>query len=357
MAKKRNIPIRPQAPTFAHKNIRDRYCLLPFTTVEIMLNGDVRMCGCANWMPAIVGNVFQQSLAEILASPLACDIRQSIVDGDYRFCDESNCGVLQNNALTTWDRVNDQIRASMADTRQFVMPYAINISGDLICNLSCPSCRTGIIKVNAEDMEQYRRLADILYRNIFSRPTTDKIILLLSTSGEVFASPLLLNFINNIDLEQYPGTKLHIQTNGLLAESRWHRLGHMQDRVIKVTMTLDAARAESYEVIRRGGLWKDALASLAFLQNKKQQLGFEFSVRMIVQDRNWQEVREFYDICRQHDADLVEYTRLQNWHTWNPQEFRANDVFDHAHPQRAQALQMINSVRELPGVWLIGDYS
>lgn len=346
------IPIRP---TFPIKNLSGRYCLSPFIMTEIMIDGRVRMCGCGDWMPITVGNLFENNMGEILSSPLAQNIRQSIISGSYEYCNERTCGILLNDQLNSADTLPPNVADMIQDASRWDMPYEISLSGDLTCNLSCPSCRTQIIRVTDDQREQQESLGQRLAENLFSRPTQQRINIIVSNSGEIFASPLLLKFVNAIDLQNFPNVVLNIQTNGLLAPSRWHRLGSMQDRVPKTTMTLDAAQASTYEQVRRGGRWTDAMAAMKFFQDRRRHQ-MRFHVRMVVQESNWREIQQFYDLAQKHDADTVEYVRLTNWHTWSPGEFRINDVFHPDHPNRSRAQSLMAQVRNLPNVFVAGDF-
>lgn len=346
------IPIHQM---FNKKSLQGRYCLSPFIMIEVMIDGQVRLCGCADWMPIVVGNLFENSLPEILASPLARDIRQSIINGTYEYCNDRTCGILLNDQLNSQDLLPPNVVGMIQDAGRWEMPYEISLSGDLTCNLSCPSCRTQVIRVSDDRRQHQEDLGRKLADNLFSRPTDQRINIIVSNSGEIFASPLLLKFVNSIDLTQFPNLVLNIQTNGLLAPERWHRLGPMQDRVPKTTMTLDAARADTYEQVRRGGRWVDAMAAMEFLQNRRR-LGMRFHVRMVVQESNWREIREFYDLARRYNADTVEYVRLTDWRTWSPSEFRINDVFHSGHPNRVQAQSLMAQVRNMPDVFVAGDF-
>ena len=133
--------------TFPIKQFQGQYCLSPFVMIEVTLNGDVRMCGCGAWMPTTIGNLRDTTLQHMLASDLARQIRQSIVDGSYVYCDEKFCGVIANNTLNNIDTVPPNIAARFDDTSNFKMPHHISVQGDETCNLSCPSCRTQVKKL------------------------------------------------------------------------------------------------------------------------------------------------------------------------------------------------------------------
>jgi hypothetical protein len=324
--------------------------------VEIGINGDVRMCGCGDWMPSIVGNILEDKLSDILASHAARLIRQSIIDGDYKFCNHRTCGILLNQGLNTKDNLPPNVARLIEDSTQWAMPYEISVAGDLTCNLSCPSCRREVIKLDDAVRKKQEELGNRLADNIFDQDTDQTINLIVSNSGEVFASPMLLQMINKIDLVRFPNVYLSLQTNGLLAPDKWHRLGYMKHRVKKTTMTLDAARASTYEIVRRGGKWEQALRALKFLQTQKNTSDMKLHLRMVVQNQNWAEVLEFYDLAKFYGCDQVEYVSLANWGTWTESEFKQQDVFYHLHPDRPQAVEIMRQVRQLPDVFVAGDF-
>jgi len=255
--------------------------------IEVTLNGDVRMCGCGAWMPTTIGNLTKNTLQDILASELAQKIRQSIVDGSYVYCNEKFCGVITNNGLNTIDTVPPNIAALFDDVSKFEMPHHISVQGDETCNLSCPSCRTQVKKTPPEQQQAQQLVGKIISDNLFSQATDQKIKLEVSGTGEVFASPMLMNFINSIDLNKFPNLELDIGTNGLMCEQNWHRLGAMHQSVKKITVSIDAAEANTYEKIRRGGDWQNLLDAMKFLQDKKHTQGIALHTRMIVQQQNY----------------------------------------------------------------------
>ena len=313
------------------------------------------MCGCAAWMPTTIGNIFKNTIEDLLSSPLARSIRESIRQGTYRYCNEVTCGIIANNQLLTPEQLAPDFRQRVMDPMADVsLPKEIFLAGDLTCNLSCPSCRTEVIKTSREFVDKQRQLGDQLRKNLFSRPSDREISLRLSSSGEVFASPLLLEFVNEIPVDDYPNLQLKLHSNGLLCERNWHRLGVAQDRVERITVTVDACQADTYERLRRGGKWVRMMRSLRWLQQKKHSNGMKLILRMVVQKDNYMEMQGFYDLAQAHDADAVEYCRITNWGTFSAGEFQDVDVFDQHHPQLNQAQQQLMAVRNLPGVLVSG---
>ncbi len=273
---------------------------------------------------------------------MAQTIRQSIIDGSYDYCNEKQCGIIRHNQLNDRDNLPPKVHWQIEDSNRFITPYEIVLAGDITCNLSCPSCRTSVIKSNDEFKEKQEQLGDIMRKHLFSKPTNDKINLTVSTSGEVFASPMLLRFISNINANDFPNLTLTLQTNGLLAPKFWHKLNNMQNKVNKTTVTVDAARPETYKKLRRGGAWKDIVAALSWFKNKKHETGMKFHTRIVVQRDNIDQLDEFYHFSKQFDVDIVEYGRIGDWHTMD--NFHEIDVLDSSHPKYREARQAMDQV-------------
>jgi MoaA/NifB/PqqE/SkfB family radical SAM enzyme len=355
----KHIPIiNNSIKLFSKKNLSGKICLSPYVSIEVNLTGDVRLCGCLSWMPTTVGNLFENTIDEILSSPLSQSIRNSIASGTYEYCNEHDCGVMHKpGGLSSVDFLPPAVVELVNDSSMYLMPNEISLAIDATCNLSCPSCRTAVIKNSAETVERLVELGNRLRTNLFTTPTDQHIRLHTSTSGELFASPLLLSFVNSIPVDDFPNLALCIQTNGLMAERNWHKLGPMQSHVKKITVTSDAARPATYEKLRRGGRWPDIQQALKWISEKKKENGMQLHMRMVVQHSNYQEIPEFYEQAMLLGADEIEYARLFNWATYSTEEFQHHDVFNPAHPEFDQAQIILNQVKHLPKVFFYGGLS
>jgi len=347
------IPIRSSVISYPKKNFSGLYCLSPFIQIEITVDGYVRLCGCSGWMPTTIGNLFEQALEDMLASPLATDIRQSIIDGSYRYCNEKSCGLIINGYLNTEHTLPTNVKELLKDPSTFAMPYEISLAGDIVCNLSCPSCRDRVMAADDAQKQRQRWLADRLKNNLFGKPSDAPICINLSNSGEVFASHMLLEFLRLIPLDDFPNLTVKLQTNGLLVPSAWERLGDIRQRIKSISVSIDAATTSVYEELRRGSTWTKLLAALDFISQIKKQSSIEFNTRMVVQQRNHQEVLDFYKMSRQYGADRVEYIRIGNWH-WDDSTFQQADVMNPDHPEYQSARDHMRQVIGLPGVWFSG---
>lgn len=65
------------------------FCSKPFSWFEVSRGaeeGEVYLC-CPSWLNAPVGNLNQQSVEEVWNGPVAQDVRRSILDGSFEYCD------------------------------------------------------------------------------------------------------------------------------------------------------------------------------------------------------------------------------------------------------------------------------
>lgn len=341
-------------PVGGNKNLAPKICLSPFIMVSIQPNGSVSLCGCWAWQPSSVGNVFHDTLPNILANEYSRAIRASIISGSYEYCDDSKCGILINDSLNTPHNVPPAVAELLDDSAKWIMPYEIHLAGDETCNLSCPSCRQQVKINTAEEARRNEQIGEMLTHNIFAHPTDQYIKLMVSTSGEIFASPLLLKFVSGISVQDFPNLHLHLQTNGLLAPQRWHRLGDMQQRVSRITVTIDAATAGTYERLRRGGRWSDIVEAMTWIGQKKRENGMQLHTRMVVQSDNWREIEQFYHDSVGYGADMIEYTRILDWGTMGQQGFREADVLDPRHADFSSARNALRQIQNWPGVHFMG---
>lgn len=331
------IPITSQNEIlYTKENIKDKVCLEPFNTVSIDQRGNVRMCGCQAWMPTSIGNIFNNSLEELLESDLAKRIRQSIRDGTYQYCNENTCGMITNDLLSSKEDLEKHTIPSAGwklytDETESKTPVTYFIAGDSVCNLSCPSCRTHVVSDPAVVREKKHRNLNVLTEQMFSNTETNNVDIHISTTGEVFASNLLFGFLKTFPLSRYPNSRFWIQTNGLLIMKKWQQIEFLANNIAEIAVTADSCRPDVYAKLRRGGRFNDLEKNLQFLQQLKQKHGFTIEIRMVVQCDNSDEISDFYCWAKSHGADTVAFTRISNWGTYDPQVFNDIDVLNADH--------------------------
>jgi molybdenum cofactor biosynthesis enzyme MoaA len=91
----------------------------------------------------------------------------------------------------------------------------------------------------------------------------------ITGSGDPFGSNHFRQIIKRLDGPDFPDLKLDLHTNGQLFDERaWDDL-NLAGRVNSVHISIDAAKPETYAVIRRGGTFDRLRKNLAFIKRKR----------------------------------------------------------------------------------------
>lgn len=317
---------------------KDKFCHQPFNNLQIDADGDVQLCDCQMHMPFTIGNVYENTLQQIWNGHLAAQVRQSVADGDFTYCNWS-CASLPN--LPT----RSNITVVAPD-----FPTKIKIDLDLSCNLHCPSCRerpimekhTAKIQKQIEIFEQIKTWA-------VENPNRTLRVTPLS-SGEVFASHSGLNFLNS--LSDFPGhnLQLEITSNGTLINRNRAMLSNISHLLKSFSISVDAATPETYAKVR-GGDWNELMLGIQFVT---QELQIPLRLNFCVQKNNWHEIGLFADLAHGFGATVI-YQKLLDWGHWTIAWWHDNNVFDRTKQSRDTAIeQLILAKQNYPNKVMFG---
>ena len=237
---------------------RDAFCLRPFACFEIahhsVPRGDVYVC-CPDWLPTPIGNMQRQSVAEIWNSPVAQEIRHSVLDGSYRHCRRDACPFLpsRRNAPEVAWLIGAHAAERIVRERRVELdhgPLQVNCAYDRSCTLSCPSCRTGIVV-------EHRAAGEILaiQAKVRAEALRDARQLSLIGSGDPFGSPFCRSWLLSMRRGEAPRLEnIHIHTNGQLwTPSLWQAIpAEVRALIGSTEISIDAAMSATYAVNRRG---------------------------------------------------------------------------------------------------------
>jgi MoaA/NifB/PqqE/SkfB family radical SAM enzyme len=290
----------------------------------------------------------------MLNSDLAHQIRQSIRDGTYDFCDDTKCGIIVNNRLVKLAEI-DQLDSvnGLPSTYERVtnsdivdLPRYVYIDGDLTCNLSCPSCRTHIITQSDEEKKGHTDIVKMLNAQLFNSSDNRSCTVYVAAAGELFASPVMLDFLETFPLDRYPNVEFNFQSNGLLLKKRWHRVRHLENNIFAISITADSQDPETYAKLRRGGQLNDLIKNLEFVKELKTRLHFNYSIRMVVQQDNISEIEKFTEFALSYGADTVEFLRLSDRGSYTKEETARLDVLSPRHTMYEESMQRFKSLKE-----------
>ena len=320
--------------------LRGVICAEPFRRFDVQPSGEVLVC-CGHWLPKAIGNLMSGDADDILNSPSAKEIRSSVLDGSFRYCSHLECTAFIHNALPKKEEVTDPVLRRAIDHGDLGVQNIeqMQFGFDLSCNLSCPSCRSHVI---VEKPSLSSAKADIV---------TTKIIPLLgglrklniNQAGEVFFSKPSRRILEAVSKDSCPDLHLDLISNGtLFSEREWRKFPNLEGMVRAVRISTDAARKETFEKLRRLGVWETFVENVRFLSRLRRsgeikQLKFSFTY----QRDNFLEMRDFVEFCRDLNADYAIFERL-NLGAYSSDEFRARAVHLPEHERHGEFLGQIS---------------
>ncbi|HVP24111.1 MAG TPA: class I SAM-dependent methyltransferase [Conexivisphaerales archaeon] len=284
-------------------------CTIPFSRLEVDFNGDVWLC-CPTWLPVPIGNLIDDDLPTVLHSEAAESVRESARDGSYRHC--RRCPFLPKHGGIVVPQPPLDPRETPASTTVTDLHW----SYDRRCNLACPSCRKERFHFGVGGLTK-RRLDLIHSRVLSSRVLETTRRLHITGSGDPFASDVYFDFLRGLTPSSYPGLRISLYTNGLLATpDNWTKIGNGARHVDSVEVSIDASCPETYRENRRGN-WDMLCENLRFLRGLRTR-GRLDSLRLsfVVQANNVREIPAFMDLAQHYEADLVKFVELANLGTY-----------------------------------------
>src|SRR5262249_29496424 len=139
-------------------------------------------------------------------------------------------------------------------------PRAFDLNYDSTCNLACPSCRTDIVAANPEENEIYSRARDRVVLPLLKTVYGQAYV---CGGGEAFSSRHIRSILSALNRDEYPGLYLHLISNGqLITPQRWNEYPDLPEMIGTISISIDAARPETYEKLRRPGKWEPLMRNL-----------------------------------------------------------------------------------------------
>jgi MoaA/NifB/PqqE/SkfB family radical SAM enzyme len=317
------------------KNLQGKFCNKPFETLSIRDDGSCWMC-CTSWLPYSIGNLNEQSFEEIWHGEVATIIRESILDGSFRYCNHTVCGDISDNRLP-----------NIEDTpKPAEFPTHIMFENDASCNLTCPSCRTEkIYDYEGADYERKLALHYKIINAVFDKPHDKHITLDITGSGDPFGSKIFRDFLVNFDPTPWPNLILDLQTNGvMLTPAYWRRISKWHSKIRAIRISFDAAREETYDVVRRGGHWPTLLDNCDYINNEiSNNPNIYVLTQYVVQDLNYKEMKDYAQLVLDRFPNFysVDFQLVIDWNTWDKTTYEQRTIWKTTHPEYAEFQKML----------------
>jgi sulfatase maturation enzyme AslB (radical SAM superfamily) len=327
---------------FENSSKSSRFCPRPFTFCSVHADGTAWVC-CHDWLSTSIGSLGDQSFGEVWNSKMAQEVRASILDGSYRYCNPLTCPSLVQDTLSTTDKIHDPYYRNLIDNQTVVMetgPRIVSFSYDNSCNLKCPSCRKELISLHGAEFEK----AKSLQAKIIREGLNDAEEVIITGYGDPFASTLYREFLQSVHDEDFPGISIHLMTNGLLlTKEMWDRMSGVHRVIKSVAVSVDAATEETY-LRNRGGNFSKLLRNLNFISALlvTGRLSW-FEISFVVQANNFREMRQFVDLGRQLCCSRVLFQKIIQWEdTYTDEEFTRVAIHEEVHPQHREFLSVLS---------------
>jgi sulfatase maturation enzyme AslB (radical SAM superfamily) len=296
---------------------RKLFCPMPFKQIEIERGGSTNLC-C--WLPRSPGRLEGKGVMDLWNSPEAREIRSSILDGTFRYCDLDRCPYFASGSLPLQKNITDGPYAEIIRKGMTRLDTArVFLAMDPRCNLRCISCRNDYAQIEESERNEVKRIMDVVMQDI-SRITA----IGLSGSGDPFVSPETRDLLFNHDSTRYPHLKFYLLTNGLLFNrENWERMKSARGAVASVQVSVDAACRETYEKIRIGGSFETLRENLLFLSELRQRGDIEeFIISFVVNALNYREMQAFAGIGFELGCDQIAFSYMSNWLNFSDDEYR-----------------------------------
>lgn len=311
-------------------------CLRPF--VQLRANYDDYSLCCFQTRN-IEGNLPGD---QAWSSKTAKELRQSILDGSFRYCNWETCPELigiGKGKKCLHVRESHQFSADELELfhEAVAHPQHVVLNLDRSCNLHCPSCRRKpLVETCNEIIAKKVKIGQELLSYVLPGARS----IFFSEVGEPFASPVCRQLLGWLEPDLLGNAEIHILTNATLATPKnWYAIPAHQ--MIKwVGVSVDGATERVYSRVRLGGNFQTVLWNLHFLSRLLSEGQIRSLVLlMTVSALNWHEMPQMIRLAKSIGVSQVRFLELLPYNEW----CLTNAVQHPTHPAHQAFKQLLNS--------------
>lgn len=324
-------------------NLNDYTCSVPFSSLEIH-NDSFFVC-CPSWLPTGFKRT-EYTLDSIWKSEKLQDIRRSVLDGSFEYCDKEQCPFLSKliNEGIPFNPIIEKSKLQYSSiVSKFDGPEVLMLNFDRTCNYKCPSCRVDLIVESINGIKNVQKTIE----EIDEYYSNDVKKIYITGSGDPFVSVGFRNYLRNFDPSKYPNLKgIHLHTNASMwNKDMWESMSNIHRYVKSCEISIDAATKETYEnKTRLGGNWDTLIENLKFINTIPKLTSVKTS--FVVQDTNYTEIETFYHLMRSifgFKAQIF-YGKITNWGTYSEDKFNEKKIWDINHPEHYKFVKEFNKI-------------
>lgn len=311
-------------------DLKQYFCSVPFNSLEI--HDNVCFLCCPSWLPNKI-ELSKTPLKDVYNSEPIIDIRNSILDGSFRYCNKELCPYLSKlvNYGVTSGPITTKSSSNISNPIiENNTPDYLIMNFDRTCNYKCPSCRVDLIVENSEGIKRVEKTIEDIDKYYSKNVKT----LYITGSGDPFVSVGFRNYLRNFKPEKYPKLKsIHLHTNASMwNKDMWDSMPNIHKYVKTCEISIDAGTKETYETkTRLGGKWENLMNNLKYIST----LPIEVKTSFVVQDSNYKEMEIFYNLMYSIFGKRVNvfFGKITNWGTFSEGEFKLKQIWDTEHPE------------------------
>jgi pyruvate-formate lyase-activating enzyme len=362
--------------------LKTHVCLQPFRHIEFF-NEMANLC-CPTWLEKSLFYPTEDRKKydyDVWNSYAAQEIRKSVSDGSYKYCNKELCPHL-STLISTGKNTGMFARTDQPSTdevkwngqQKFNFPFtdidgiliegevkvkstpgSINFTFDDSCNLKCPSCRLGTIMAKPHEVEKIDKIINFIDNNYAENCRK----ITITGSGDPFASKSFRKFLFNFNPKKWPNLRtIYIVSNGILfTQKNWDLMKDAQPYATDVEISIDAGTKDTYEnKTRLGGKWEVLLENLKFISTIKTIKHLRIS--FIVQKDNYKEMyaatklmcelfKERISTSVLYEATTIFFGRIAQWNHMTKEETFNKDVANPNHSEHEQFIQELKKAYSL----------
>ncbi len=349
-------------------DLKKYICRAPFEDFMVFHNSTWSCCPdwmdipFEDWSRLDIGE--RTDLQSVWFNDINQKVRESILDGSYKYCSKTKCPYL-SKLVNTSEKVllNEfdnggsvyfgyfykraeffkKYNLSETDSEWKLFPKLIYFNFDYACNLRCPSCRLDVIP-NRKD-----KLVDDMINDINTQFSADVEMIHMTGSGDPFYSNAFRTFMQTFDYKKYPKLKqIYIVSNGnMWTKEMWESVKPIHPYVREYEISIDAATRETYEnKVRLNGHWDTLIKNLKYHSTLKfNNRNFSF----VVQDHNVHEINAFVKLIESiYDYNKTQYTitfrAIQDWNHQTKEWMKERSVQEVDHPLHNVLLDQLKKI-------------
>ena len=270
-------------------------------------NGNIWGC-CPGWMSKPFGNLLEDE--NPYDTYHARMIKLSSINKTFCFCNLEWCKYYNSKEIP-----KEEVKI---DFKVNKTPEYIVFLTDKTCNLRCESCRKKFYIASKGRNEK----TQLINKKLLETGWLEKATINMAGQGEIFYSKNYLDILNSIK----HGKKLDILSNGnLFDESKWDLVYNKFDD-ISVSISVDAATKETYTKLRHGNFDKLVKNVNMLGKFRKEEKFYFFKLNFVVQKRNMNEILDFIEFGKKNNADVIQFTKLNNWGTMTKKVYKEESL-------------------------------